>query len=312
MASFNSRPGHKESVRSGTGIPGGFTLIELLVVIAVIAALLAIFMPVARAARERGQRTVCLSNLRQLTLAWIQYADEHDGKLVFGSTFGLGIMGMGGRRLILEGWAGRAFSYPQSRSDLLAHPHKGPLWPYLRDIDVYRCPRGRTGHALTYTTVVAANGIQVEGTYVPDSGDEEMTTLGERVGSTVLKLTRLTDIVSPGAGQRAVFIDRGQTPAGNEFYVYYLESKWKWFDPPPLQHADGATLSMADGHAEYWKWKGRESVEMPREMMPVGDLFAEVLEGGDYQPQTEEGLYDLQRLQRATWGRLGYPVEGGP
>ena len=212
---------------------------------------------------------------------------------------------------MLEGWAGRACLYPESRSDLLAHPHKGPLWPYLRDIDVYRCPRGRTGHALTYTTVVAANGIQVEGTYVPDSGDEEMTTFGERAGSTVLKLTRLTDIVSPGAAQRAVFIDTGQTPAGNEFYVHYLQPMWKWFSPPPIRHAGGATLSMADGHAEYWKWKGRETVDMPRELMPVRDAFDEVLEGGDYQPQTEDGLYDLQRLQRVTWGRLGYPVEGG-
>jgi len=34
-------------------------------------------------------------------------------------------------------------------------------------------------------------------------------------------------------------------------------------------------------------------------------LFDELLEA-DYEPQTEDGLYDLQRLQRATWGRLGY------
>jgi len=310
MASFNSRPGHKESVRSGKGIPGGFTLIELLVVIAVIAVLLVILMPVARAARERGQRTVCLSNLRQLTLAWIQYADEHDGKLVCGDG-GTTITGTGGRRLILEGWVDRAFSYPESRADLLAHPHKGPLWPYLRDVDVYRCPRGWPGHFLTYTTVVAANGDEVEGTYVPGDRSREITRFGQRVGSTVLKLTRLTDIVSPGAAQRAVFIDTGQTPAGNEFYVYYLQPMWKWFSPPPIRHAGGATLSMADGHAEYWKWKGRETVDMPRELMPVRDAFDEVLEGGDYQPQTEDGLYDLQRLQRVTWGRLGYPVEGG-
>ena len=64
---------------------GAFTLIELLVVIAVIALLMAILIPVMSAAREGAQRAVCLSNLRQLTLAWIAYADEHDGKLVCGS-----------------------------------------------------------------------------------------------------------------------------------------------------------------------------------------------------------------------------------
>lgn len=33
-----------------------------------------------------------------------------------------------------------------------------------------------------------------------------------------------------------------------------------------------------------------------------------------YEPQTEDGMYDLQRLQKATWGRLGYTleIEGGP
>ena len=61
---------------------------------------------------------------------------------------------------------------------------------------------------------------------------------------------------------------------------------------------------MADGHAEYWKWKGRETVEMPRKLWRVRDGFMETLEE-NYEPQTEEGLYDLQRLQKATWGRLG-------
>lgn len=63
---------------------------------------------------------------------------------------------------------------------------------------------------------------------------------------------------------------------------------------------------MADGHVEYWKWKGRETTSMPRKLVPIRSLFKEVLEGDDYEPQTEDGLYDLQRLQRATWGRLGY------
>ena len=63
---------------------------------------------------------------------------------------------------------------------------------------------------------------------------------------------------------------------------------------------------MADGHAEYWKWKGSETVSMPREQVPNRDLFNDFLKGfQDYTPQTEDGLYDLQRLQKATWGRPG-------
>ena len=175
---------------------------------------------------------------------------------------------------------------------------KGALWPYIQDMDIYRCPRGRTGHLVTYATVVAANGCNVEGTHMGDTG--------ERVMRTVLKLTRLTDIISPGASQRAVFLDQGQTPTSSDFYVHYLYPRWDWISPPSIHHADGVTLSMADGHVEYWKWKGRETVEMSRELFPLRSLFTKLLEGGDYEPQTEDGLYDLQRLQRATWGRLGY------
>ena len=57
--------------------PRAFTLVELLVVIGIIAALTAILLPALSAARETARRAVCLSNLRQLTAAWLMYAQEH-------------------------------------------------------------------------------------------------------------------------------------------------------------------------------------------------------------------------------------------
>lgn len=54
-----------------------FTLIELLVVVATIALLISILLPTLARARERGKRTVCLSQLRELTTALRQYADEY-------------------------------------------------------------------------------------------------------------------------------------------------------------------------------------------------------------------------------------------
>ncbi len=288
----------------------GFTLIELLVVIAVIALLIAILIPVLNLAREQGQRVVCLSNLRQLTLAWILYAEENDGNLVYGAAFGRRERRYREKRTILEGWMGKAFH--STRSAAIENPDKGTLWPYVRDIDVYRCPRGRTGHAATYAIVLGANGHPVEGVQIENTNVWELPEPGKRVGKTVLKLTKLTDIISPGAAQRAVFVDRGQRITG--FYVSYLYPKWDGDSVPPIHHSDGVTLSMADGHVEYWKWKGRETVNMPRRLFYLysSGLSFEVLEEGGYEPQTEDGLYDLQRLQKATWGRLGYLAEEVP
>ena len=56
----------------------GFTLIELLVVISIIAMLLSILLPSLSRAKESARRSVCSSNLRQLTLAWTAYAMEND------------------------------------------------------------------------------------------------------------------------------------------------------------------------------------------------------------------------------------------
>jgi len=56
----------------------GFTLIELLVVLAIIALLAAVLFPVFAKAREKARQTSCASNLKQLGLAWLMYAQDYD------------------------------------------------------------------------------------------------------------------------------------------------------------------------------------------------------------------------------------------
>ncbi|MGD1043189.1 MAG: type II secretion system protein, partial [Sedimentisphaerales bacterium] len=63
----------------------GFTLVELLVVIAIIALLMAVLLPALNRAREQGKRIVCLNNLKQLTLGWMNYATANNEKLVNGA-----------------------------------------------------------------------------------------------------------------------------------------------------------------------------------------------------------------------------------
>lgn len=59
----------------------GFTLIELLVVIAIIAILAAILFPVFAKARSAAKTSTCLSNLKQMGIAFTSYATDYDEKL---------------------------------------------------------------------------------------------------------------------------------------------------------------------------------------------------------------------------------------
>lgn len=61
----------------------GFTLIELLIVVAIIALLAAILFPVFARAREKARQAACQSNLKQIGLGLLMYAEDYDGRLPF-------------------------------------------------------------------------------------------------------------------------------------------------------------------------------------------------------------------------------------
>ena len=102
----------------------GFTLIELLVVIAIIGILTAMIFPVFARARESARQATCLSNLKQLTLAMLMYTEDNGGGYVPAQSPDN-----------LMRWHGR-----RETAEELFTPEGGPLWEYLKNGQVQRCP----------------------------------------------------------------------------------------------------------------------------------------------------------------------------
>jgi prepilin-type N-terminal cleavage/methylation domain-containing protein/prepilin-type processing-associated H-X9-DG protein len=289
----------------------GFTLIELLVVIAIIAILMAILMPALNRVREQGKRIVCESNLKTLTLTWIMYADENDGKIVNGAGGfhyippGTNYTEDGSDPSIIErAWVGRGWGQNWDRPTVDDTGYteaqqkrairEGALWPVASEYDIYKCPTGRPRESVTYAVVDAMNGLYRTGTY---TGSNHVTAVGRRVGRTVLWIKRRGEISSPTPAQRMVFIDEGaMTP--DSFAVHYNQ-RGPWWDDPPARHGDGTTVSWADGHASHLKWVASETIKRARDSK---DYYG----GGGWTPTTPEGLKELEEFQRAVWGKVGY------
>ncbi|RYX83408.1 DUF1559 domain-containing protein [bacterium] len=110
-------------------VNNGFTLIELLVVIAIIAILAAILFPVFARARENARRASCQSNMRQIGLANLQYAQDYD-----------------------EIYCAAYHSGPYAAFNQL-------LQPYVKSTQVFRCPSDAAPDSAISPTWSAYNGV---------------------------------------------------------------------------------------------------------------------------------------------------------
>jgi prepilin-type N-terminal cleavage/methylation domain-containing protein/prepilin-type processing-associated H-X9-DG protein len=258
--------------------PSAFTLIELLVVIAIIAVLMAVLMPALKRAREQGNRGVCFGSLRQLTLTWSIYADDNDDRLVNGAVSYSNVQTSWADHRGELAWVNE---YSSDWDTAIKGIKDGAFWPYLPDLNIYRCPTGRRGEALTYAIMFSMNAVGHPAEGVRNSPG--------------VFIRKRTEITSPPPAYRLVFIDEGfMSP--DAYAVHFNQEQW--WDTAPVRHGDGTNLTFADGHVDYWKWKADETIKHGRERENAPPVR--------WPPTTPEGKEDLHRMQRGCWGRLGY------
>ena len=250
----------------------GFTLIELLVVIAIIALLLSILLPALSRVKESGKRSLCLFNVKSLATAWTIYVQENDGRFPKAHTAD-------------DGWIRVVAGYPtnpeQAPVDLQMEAlEKGLLYPYLETTDIFRCPVAKKDELRTYSMTHALNGVPATANY------------GGKI------LTRTHEIKN--AGTRIVFLDDFIRDWDACWMVF--NDRPQWWNTTPIRHGSGGNVfSFADTHSEFWSWSDQRTIDLAEQCYE--DSTPEAL---NYPESTQPDNRDLERIQTAVWGKMGY------
>ncbi|MEO7715397.1 MAG: DUF1559 domain-containing protein [Capsulimonas sp.] len=211
--------------------PQGFTLIELLVVIAIIAILAAILFPVFAKAREKARQTSCLSNTKQLGLAFLQYIQDNDEALPLSGSHGTtaACAGVGNGSWVLPELIDNTAS--ACASDKLPVPN-GALYTYVKSTQVYKCPSDPNADrdTLSYTMNSRLSGMTDASVQAPS-------------GCVLL----IDENTAAGTGH---VLDNGNFLAPT---VDLPSGAPTWNDLPATRHTDGAVFAFYDGHAKWYK-----------------------------------------------------------